>query len=380
MVGTLRSAWVLLAMVVLPACTGTAENDGPARPGWGSRRWRIPAGTSGFIGTVEHSGDDDDDGPPIIVPGSMQPPSSTTPPVNGVRPECGNGVVEIGEFCDGDCPANCDDGNPCTLDVAWGAAELCAAGCAHGSEMCAPMPTEPACGDGMCNGSEACGSCAMDCGVCPPRCGDGTCNEGETCGACAMDCGACPVTPAVCGDGVCQPDAGEHCGRCNQDCQNRNAGSCGNGQCSPGEICDVDCRRSDTELGLADAALAEMNRVRRSGYTCRGVFYNPTGDLVVDDGLARAAQYHSLDQTYWGSMSHNSCNGRNFVDRASEQGVSVRSENVAANFDTAVSVVSAWLGSPSGHCEAIMNPSHTMVGIGDAQAPGSFRAWTAMFR
>ena len=38
---------------------------------------------------------------------------------------CGNGAVEEGETCDGDCPATCDDRNACTIDAFTGAAETC---------------------------------------------------------------------------------------------------------------------------------------------------------------------------------------------------------------------------------------------------------------
>jgi hypothetical protein len=48
-----------------------------------------------------------------------------------------------------------------------------------------------ACGDGSCNGSENCASCAADCGACP-SCGDGSCNGTESCTSCATDCGVCP--------------------------------------------------------------------------------------------------------------------------------------------------------------------------------------------
>jgi len=77
----------------------------------------------------------------------------------------------------------------------------------------------PRCGDGLCNGAETCGTCSVDCGVCPipdagsgPRCGDGLCNGAETCGTCASDCGAC----RVCGDGMC--NGAETCNTCALDC------------------------------------------------------------------------------------------------------------------------------------------------------------------
>lgn len=62
------------------------------------------------------------------------------------------------------------------------------------------------CGDGLCNASENCQSCSLDCqcggsssapddggGVC----GDSICSSNETCSSCAADCGTCNQPPAV---------------------------------------------------------------------------------------------------------------------------------------------------------------------------------------
>ena len=39
-------------------------------------------------------------------------------------PVCGNGVLEEGELCDGDCPLSCSDNNACTTDSLIGAPDL----------------------------------------------------------------------------------------------------------------------------------------------------------------------------------------------------------------------------------------------------------------
>jgi len=44
-------------------------------------------------------------------------------------PVCGNGSLETGEVCDGDCPEACDDQNACTHDVLTGDAATCDAVC-----------------------------------------------------------------------------------------------------------------------------------------------------------------------------------------------------------------------------------------------------------
>jgi pimeloyl-ACP methyl ester carboxylesterase len=50
------------------------------------------------------------------------------------------------------------------------------------------------CGDGVCNGSESCKSCAEDCKKCPEgtTCGDGKCDPKERCEICPEDCKPCP--------------------------------------------------------------------------------------------------------------------------------------------------------------------------------------------
>lgn len=54
----------------------------------------------------------------------------------------------------------------------------------------AASPASAKCGNGSCDYSESCSSCAKDCGVCP-FCGDGVCDGWESCSQCASDCGCC---------------------------------------------------------------------------------------------------------------------------------------------------------------------------------------------
>lgn len=78
---------------------------------------------------------------------------------------CGDGIVQAGESCDGDCPqddAACDDFNTCTIDSVMGDATMCAAMCTH-----APV-TACMSGDGCCPGG------------CEAQ-GDTDCNEVDLC-------------------------------------------------------------------------------------------------------------------------------------------------------------------------------------------------------
>lgn len=109
------------------------------------------------------------------------------------------------------------------------------------SATCVPTEEKPCevgggagatCGDGSCNGNEACDTCAADCGTCPPGCPDGVCDNGETCNSCPQDCGPCGD---VCGDDQCT--GGENCQSCPGDCGACPLG-CPDGACNNGETCN----------------------------------------------------------------------------------------------------------------------------------------------
>ncbi len=81
----------------------------------------------------------------------------TTPPDQGIpmdmgspqdqgggEPVCGNGVLEPGELCDGDCPAACSDGDVCTQDIRAGSDAQCNVICSH------PTITTCTSNDGCC--------------------------------------------------------------------------------------------------------------------------------------------------------------------------------------------------------------------------------------
>jgi hypothetical protein len=81
-----------------------------------------------------------------------------------ITPMCGNGVVESGESCDGDCPmadTDCDDLNACTTDVVAGDASMCSAMC----------------------GAISITACMDNDGCCAPGCAgqDSDCDEADLC-------------------------------------------------------------------------------------------------------------------------------------------------------------------------------------------------------
>jgi len=98
--------------------------------------------------------------------------------------------------------ADCNDDNSCTTDT-----------CSDG--VCSNQPIEcpqgEICVDGIC--SEL-----------PPVCGDGICNGIEICDTCPEDCISGGGDGGICSNGVCEPNVGEDCLSCPQDCRGKQVG------------------------------------------------------------------------------------------------------------------------------------------------------------
>ncbi|MFO1519093.1 MAG: hypothetical protein U1F57_05455 [bacterium] len=168
-------------------------------------------------------------------------------------PTCGDGTCNGTEDCN-TCASDCGSCNPPLT---------CGDGACNGTETCGNCPQDcgicnpPTCGDHACNGGETCGSCPVDCGTCnPPTCGDQLCNGSETCGNCPQDCGSC--NQPTCDNGVC--DGNETCGNCPQDCGSCNPPAvCGNGTCEAGETCGncaqdcLSCAPPNCDDGVCDS-------------------------------------------------------------------------------------------------------------------------------
>ncbi|GAA1006250.1 hypothetical protein Aple_077690 [Acrocarpospora pleiomorpha] len=100
--------------------------------------------------------------------------------------------------------------------------------------------------------------------------------------------------------------------------------------------------------------------------------------LTHEARLHTAARSHSADMSAKNYFSHDSQDGRSFVDRIKATGYtfSAIGENIAKGQQTAASVVQGWMGS-QGHRENILNCSYTQIGVGHVAAGGPY--WTQDF-
>jgi len=126
----------------------------------------------------------------------------------GTGGQCGNGVREPGEDCDGTDLGGraCDD-----LGCSGGALD-CNIDCTYDTATC-----------------NACSAC-----------GDGTCDTGETCLTCAADCYS--ESALTCGNGLCETADGEDCETCSADCRGVTGGTPSGRYCCGGSgTYGVDC-------------------------------------------------------------------------------------------------------------------------------------------
>ncbi len=130
--------------------------------------------------------------------------------------DCGNGVLDAGEECDG---------------TEFGGLTCSDFSCSGGSLSCDS-------------------SCKIDpsgCTGCAAFCGDGTCDAGEDCNACPADCPSFPISGASCGNGLCEAGDGEDCTTCAADCNGVQGGKpsgrfcCGFGGTNPVGCGDAAC-------------------------------------------------------------------------------------------------------------------------------------------
>ncbi len=92
--------------------------------------------------------------------------------------------------------------------------------------------------------------------------------------------------------------------------------------------------------------------------------------LASEARLTQAAQGHADDMASRGYFNHTSLDGRSFADRIKGTGYTYATagENIAYGQRTPFEVVEAWMNS-EGHCENILRPGYTEIGLGVAPSP-----------
>lgn len=206
---------------------------------------------------------------------------------NNTTAECGNGVLEPGETCDGDCPTSCASNDPCTGLVLTGSADRCnvvcdeqpVTACVTGDMCCPELCSEDndgdcvaGCGNGVLEPGELCD------GDCPTACGDDN--------ACTRDIysGSASTCTAMCSFeeiSVCQ--GGDGC--CPTGCTEANDSDC---NCVPERTCasvGAECGSIDNGCEVVACPNTCGANESCSQNTCIDVSGNAfVGDPCANDG------------------------------------------------------------------------------------------------
>lgn len=178
---------------------------------------------------------------------------SSLSPDAGPQAECGDGKLDPGEKCDGDCPTSCSPTTACKSAVLRGLAEDCNAECVLSSittceagDDCCPdecnvdndSDCSISCGDGVLSANEKCEPGSEK--PCPTETDcidDNPCTLDELLGnadRCTAECSHTPLAADGQGDLCCPRGANANV---DPDCD----AQCGNGVVEDGELCDGNC-------------------------------------------------------------------------------------------------------------------------------------------
>jgi uncharacterized protein YkwD len=120
----------------------------------------------------------------------------------------------------------------------------------------------------------------------------------------------------------------------------------------------------------AARGLELVNAARAVARDCGSHHFEAARPVTASATLAEVALEHSRDMAEHRKLGHPGSDGSAPADRVTRSGYAWRGtgENVASGQQTADAVVKSWLESP-GHCENIMEPRFTEMGVAFALAP-----------
>jgi uncharacterized protein YkwD len=124
----------------------------------------------------------------------------------------------------------------------------------------------------------------------------------------------------------------------------------------------------------AMSALQLVNDVRDRGTHCGERTFGPAPPVKLSATLAGVASGHANDMARHNYFEHEDLTGRSPADRVRAVGYQEKlvGENIAYGPKSADEVMQGWLDSP-GHCENIMDPRFTEMGIAFAAGHASKR-------
>ena len=133
---------------------------------------------------------------------------------------------------------------------------------------------------------------------------------------------------------------------------------------------------------VSKEVLSLVNTARSKARKCGRKQFAAVPPLTLSAILSRAALAHSQDMANKSFFEHRGSDGSMVGERATRVGYKWRGvgENIANGAETAQAVVEMWLKSP-GHCENIMAPGFTEMGIAFAVNRKSDAGiyWTQVF-
>ncbi len=118
---------------------------------------------------------------------------------------------------------------------------------------------------------------------------------------------------------------------------------------------------------LAERALQLVNEARARGARCGKRSFAPAPPLRLSDVLSDVASEHAIDMAENNYFDHIDPRGESPADRIHAVGYRERlvGENIAYGVGSVKEAVQGWLDSPD-HCENIMDPRFSQMGIGYA--------------